>query len=342
MTKHTTQLPDFYENLGTPLIPDDMPAEVDPAELTIPTRAELAEREAKEDKGDDTTADGAGKGSGDNDGGNGSGVSGKGAEDPDKSSKDSDKPEDQEDTEAVLAGAEDREPVYQTTLEDPGEFTPTDRSFEVMIYDQDGKNGKPVKITSVEQFEQLLDEDKNFGSAAALLKAQRLAGKMELGLEREKADHDHKKALYDEQQEAVKANNDWLNQRQAEMTYLVSKGELPAVPKKYANADWSDPEVAKQPGVKEHIALMKYFKEENAARAKAGLAPFSGLIDAFNQYDRDQARKALRETGDKSLEARRAASSRVAATTPAPVSAAPKGVMVGRNLGSLSNLSDML
>src|SRR5947207_2821658 len=84
----------------------------------------------------------------------------------------------------------------QATLEDPGQFQPKDYSFEVQVFDAEGKNGKSRKVNSIEQWEQLLDSDPNFGNATSLLKAQRLATKMESGLERDKAEYDTKKEAY--------------------------------------------------------------------------------------------------------------------------------------------------
>lgn len=322
------------ENKGTPLIPDDMPPEMAPEDMVIPTRAELEERKAKEGKDSDKATDGSdetdkggdnlqkaepNKGDVSADVGKSDGDDGQGAED---------------------AGDANAGEVYQTTLEDPGEYQPADYSFEVTVYDEDGKNGKQVKVSSVEQFEQLLDEEKNFGSAAALLKAQRLATKMESRAEADKAAWEKSKAEYNAQQEAVKVQNEALNQMAAELNYLVAKGKLPQVAKKYQNADWSDPEVAKQPGVKEQIELLNYMKKENLERRKAGLSDLTPST-ALTEMRAEVAERTLKETADKAGEARRAAGARVAATAPAPVNVARKGVMVGRSFGDLSKLSDM-
>lgn len=333
---------DFYEQIGTPLVPDDMPAEPNPEDLMIPTRAELEARQAKEDKDDDTAdngIDGEGSSTDAKKADDGSGGVGKASDGKDDQGNKGEK--ETADAEAVLEGAGDSEEVWATTLEDPGEYQPKDYSFEATIYDAEGKNGKSVKITSVEQFEQLLDEEKNFGSASALLKAQRLATKMESAAERDKAEYDKQKAAYTAQQEAVAQQNAAVNQMAAELNYLVSKGKLPAVPKKYVNADWSNPEVAKQPGVKEQVELLKYMNKENQSRRAAGLPDLTPST-AFTEMRAEAAEAKLRQGEDKAGEARRAASARVAGTSPAPASAVPKGVSVGRNLGSLDNLSNML
>lgn len=290
-------------NEGTPLInPEELTPELTPEEMTLPTREQL---EAKQTEAE----------------------------------KKPDEPEDKNESDEAEEPVD--EPVYQNTVEDPGEFQPADYSFEVTIYDEEGKNGKNVKVDSVERFEQLLEEEKNFGSASALMKAQRLATKMESNLERDRKSYETDKKAFNDQQAKVEADNAAVNQMASELDYLESKGELPQVAKKYQNADWSDPEVAKQPGVKERVELLDYMKKENGARIKAGLRPFSSVVDAFNQYDREQARSAIKSAEDKAGEARRQAGARVAGVNPAPVSAVPKGVMVGRSFGDLSNLSNM-
>lgn len=330
----------FYEQVGTSIIPDDMPAELDPADLVIPTRAELDAKQAenKDDTAaggaDGDTQDGKAGSSGDGDAG-ATDAAGKG-----KDGSDSKGGSETEVAEAVLEGPGDNE-VYQTTVEDPGEYQPKDYSFEVTIYDEDGKNGKAVKVSSVEQFEQLLDEEKNFGSASALLKAQRMATKMESAQDRDKSEHDSKKAQFETQKTAVDEQNARLTRTANELNYLVGKGKLPPVPKKYQNADWSDPEVAKQPGVKEQVELLKYMGKENEARRKLGLDDLS-VSGAYAEMRLEQKEQEVTSSTKQAGEARRQASARVSATTPGPASAAPKGVMVGRNLGDLSRLSDML
>lgn len=229
------------------------------------------------------------------------------------------------------------EPIPVVTVEDPGVYTPNDYSFEVTTYDEEGKNGKTVKVTSIEQFEELLDKDTNFGTAAALLKAQRLAVKMESNGERDLNDWQKKKESFTQQAQSAQAQQDHINNVAAEITYLVSKGKLPAVESKYANADWSDPEIAKQSGVKEQVELLNYMRKENNARQKAGLQPLGSALDAFNAMQLETRDKRVADVKKQAGEARKEASARVAGSSPAPVSNAPKGVMVGRG-GSLRDL----
>lgn len=227
------------------------------------------------------------------------------------------------------------EPV--TTIEDPGEFTVPDVAFEVTVYDDEGKNGKTVKISSVDDWDNLLDKDPNLGTAAALMKAQREATKMENKLDRAQEDWQKQKTEYESQmeveQQRIDTTNAWVN----EINYLVQSGDLPKVDAKYKDADWSDPEIAKQDGVKEQIELLKFMRNENKAREKASLKPITSVIDAFNAFERKSSKTKTTEQNKARGEARKAAGAKVAGVSPAPVSNAPKGVAVGR-AGNLNDL----
>jgi hypothetical protein len=313
------------ENQGTPLVNlDELQPELALEDMVIPTRAELEAKQAEvKDAQDDKTDDS------------------KAGDDKDVVPADAGKSDSEDGQGSEDTGQADGSEVYQATLEDPGEFQPADYSFEVTVYDNEGKNGKQVTISSVEQFEQLLDEEKNFGSAGALMKAQRLTTKMESGLERDKSNWEIKKKAFNDQNAEVQTQNEALDQMAAELNYLVGKGKLPQVAKKYQNADWSDPEVAKQPGVKEQVEVLNYMNKENVARRKAGL-PDIGISGALSELTMDKAEKAAKVANDAAGEVRRAAGARVAGVNPGPVATAPKGVMVGRSFGDLSNLSNML
>lgn len=223
-------------------------------------------------------------------------------------------------------------------IDDPGEFSPKDYSFDVMVFDGEGKRGRSQKISSIDQWEQLLDTDPNFGSATALLKAERLANKMDIGTERDKSDYDAKKAEYDQAVETQQAREQATTNMVNEIAYLVDRGELPRVSTEYANADWSDPKVAAQPGVKEQIALLDYMASENARRTKAGLSPTTSLLDVWASYQLDEAKKTSQTQREQAAQARKDAGARVAGVAPNPVTAAPRGIMIGRG-GSLDELS---
>lgn len=222
-------------------------------------------------------------------------------------------------------------------LPDPGEFKPSDLSFDVVSYDAEGKSPKITKIKSVDQWDEFLSTDPNLGSAAALMKAQRLATKMENGLEREQKEHETSKKAYTDQQASIARQNESMQTMVSEVNYLVAKGFLPKIENQFVNADWNDPEVAKQSGVKEQLELISYMKGENSRRTKAGLKPMSSLIDGFNAMQLDQSRKQETTKKKEVGEARKSAGSRVASVAPNAMTAAPKGISVGR-IGRLSDL----
>lgn len=217
----------------------------------------------------------------------------------------------------------------QPTVEDPGVFTPTDHSFDVDVFDDEGKKLKTVKISTVDEWDKLLDDEPNLGSSSALLKAQRLATKMETALEREKTEYDKKKAEYDEAQEADKARTEQLNTWSNEIEYLVERGDLPKVAKEYVDADWSDDEVKKQPGVKEQLELLAYINKENKARAKAGIKPINSMVDGFNAWQRDSMVKKPKVDPGR-LRQQAGAKVSGASVTGKPTSGMPEGLMIGR------------
>lgn len=217
-------------------------------------------------------------------------------------------------------------------VQDPGEFTPTDRSFEVTVYDAESKNPQTRKINSPEEWDQLLQGDPNLGSAAALLRAERAAAKMDIGAEREKADWEKSKQEYDQATEAEQQRTEALNTMANEMVYLVNRGELPAAAAEYQSntSDWRTPEAQKDPGVKAQTELLDYMRDENNARTRAGLKPMTSVLDAWNAFQLDQSKKTAETAKTRAAEARKAAGARISGTNSAPVNVAPKGIMVGR------------
>lgn len=231
---------------------------------------------------------------------------------------------------------EEQEPIV--TVEDPGEFTPKDYSFQVTVFDSEGKNAKQVTIKSADQWDELLESDPNLGSAAALAKGLRLAAKMEGNTERDKAEFDAKKAEFDEASEAEKTRVAALTSMEAEINYLGENGDLPAVDAKYVNADWSDPNVAKQPGIKERIALLSFMRNENNRRTRLGLKPMTSVLDAFNAFERQNSKTQDVTTKRLAGEQRKAAGAIVAPSSASSSASAPKGISVGRG-GSLRDLA---
>jgi hypothetical protein len=245
------------------------------------------------------------------------------------------KPEEQPADDDDDADGDLAEPEQITTTdlpEDPGEFVPGDHSFDVVVYDENGEKPKVHHITNIDEWDKLVEGDPNFGSGAAMLKAQRQITKMENALDREREAYEAKKTKYDEAVAAQEANQKQLDGWSSEIAYLVSSGKLPKIANKYVNADWSDPEISKQDGVKEQLALIKYAQRESKLRVKAGLPPITSMIDAYNAWQLDKGNKATSDQTAERVAAVKAASARVAGATPAPVNATPSNVMVGRVL----------
>lgn len=244
------------------------------------------------------------------------------------------KEENQEEEEVVEDQLIDVEPTV--TVEDPGKYEPEDYSFEVNVYDAEGKNGRRKIINSIDEWEQLLETEPNLGSSLAVNKAFREAQNMESSLKTDKSDWEKKKEAFNEQKKLADAQWAETERTAKEITYLVSKGKLPKVDAKYANANWSDPQVAKQPGVKEQVALLKYQMKENAERNKLGLSPMS-VLDAFNALQNEELEKGDKKQKKEAGEKRKEAGAKVAGASSAPSAGAPKGVAVGRG-GSLRDL----
>ncbi len=296
---------------GTPLVPADM-VEPDPAAMTLPTNADLLAEE--QENADDKKEEGAASG---DDAGETPG-------------------------EADASGTPDPPPAQEAQVQyeevaDPGTFTPGDYSFEVQVFDGEGKQLlKTIKVTSLEQWDEVIAElDSNgqsFGPTIAAVRAQRAAERMDRGIEQDKAKYENAKAEYDKAVEDQAGRDRWTGQAAAELDYLVAKNELPPMPKEFhvSTANWKDPKVASQPAVKAQMELLKYFRTENATRAKAGLAPMTSLLDAWNGYAREQEKAATKDNKTANIAARRDAGSKVASTSPRPATAAPKGIAVGR------------
>lgn len=232
-------------------------------------------------------------------------------------------------------------PAPTPTVPDPGVFTPGDYSFDVVVLDSEGKSPRTRHIRSVDEWDELLDGDPNLGSASALLKAQRAATKMENSLERDKRDYDTKKATFDGEKATLAQKQQSTDMMTAEIGYLQSQGKLPEVAKKYVNADWSDPEVAKQPGVKEQLALLNYMSKENKRLIAAKLPPMTSIRDAFNSYRIDQADKKAPAVRAQAAVQRKQAGAKVAGVSSSALTGgAPSGISVGRG-GSLRDLGRM-
>jgi len=283
---------------GTLLVTPEDIANAEGAEgLHLPTNAELLENEEAKDK------------EGNTDGGQVPG----GTPDP------------------AAPKAQAEEVVYEEVA-DPGEFTPGDYSFELTVFDAEGKNPKVVKITSLDQFDTLLESDPNLGNSAAVARAFRAQTKMERGLEDDTKAYEAKKQEYDQTVQNAAARESQMSQWQSELDYLVGKGELPPMPAELhvSKANWNDPTVAKQPAVKAQMELLEYFRVENAARTKAKLAPMTSLLDAYQGFARQAEKAQTQSDRELNAQARKNAGAKVAPSAPRPATTAPKGISIGR------------
>lgn len=224
------------------------------------------------------------------------------------------------------------EPAPVITVQDPGDYKPADYSFEVTL-----KDGKTVKVSTAEEAEKLADDPDNFETPKQLMDFINKQNKMSRNLERDYEKWESEKKTFTEQLETETQRRETIDTFAGEFQYLVSKGKLPAVAKEYLDANWSDPEVAKQPGVKEQIAILGYMEKENAIRAKAKVRPLTSIVDAYNAWREDEGEqekanksKAADEAKHAADEARKTASARVAGVSPAQQgSYVPKGIAVG-------------
>lgn len=218
---------------------------------------------------------------------------------------------------------DDPEPVV--TTEDPGEYKPADYSFEVKLAD-----GKTKTIKTPEDADKIAEDPENFETPAQLLDFIRKAQKMESKLDKDKEDHEAKKLKFQSETKTENERQQLVENLTSEFMYLESKGLLPKVAKKYRDADWSDPEVLKQAGVKEQVELLNYMVKENKVREKAGVKPFGSALDAFNAWQLDTGRQKKEAETKAQGEARKAAGAKVAGVSPSQQgSYVPKGIAVG-------------
>lgn len=215
------------------------------------------------------------------------------------------------------------EPAPQLVADPGQEFTPqTDYSFDIELAD-----GQKIHITKPEDID-TIPQDADFGSPANLMKAQAAMNKMVIGIDQEQREYEANKQKFESQRAASEAADQQVATMISEMTYLENKGELPSVDPKYDNADWTDPEVQKQPGVKERLDLLNYRAEENKARAAAGLPPM-GIIEALNQQKLESYETTRVETKNKDAALRKAKGAMVGGGAPTPMNTIPDDVIAG-------------
>lgn len=235
----------------------------------------------------------------------------------------------QEDTADNDEQDDDLEEIYEDpapviTVDDPGDYEPKDHSFSTTI------DGKTVKIKDPEQAEEFLEEHADEFTAKELVRFMRQTNKMEAAIEKDMATWESQKEAFESQSDEQAERDNVINSLSSEITYLINQGKLPKVSDELKDADWDDPQVAKQPGVKEQKALISYMVDENDRRAKAGVRPITSILDAYNgwkmEQDNDKEAKDRKEDGEK----RRRNGARVASTNSnASEAYVPKGIAVG-------------
>ena len=215
------------------------------------------------------------------------------------------------------------EPVIKT--EDPGEFTPTDYSFTVETLD-----GTKTKITSPEQAEEFAESNADNLSAAQQIKLVRNTTKMEVNISKEQEQWSSQKAQFDTESKIQTERQDNIQSLANEIQYMITKGLLPEIADEYKNADWTDREVAKQPGVKEQIELVNYMTKENSARTKAGVKSFGSVTEAYNSMMLEKGKDERQESRQRSDQARKAVATKVSSpSASSDTIKAPKGISVG-------------
>jgi len=217
----------------------------------------------------------------------------------------------------------DPEPVVKT--EDPGDFKANDYSFTVETLD-----GVKTKITTPEQAEEFADANADNLSAAQQIKLVRNTTNMDSKMSKDLEKWEAQKEKFDAESSIETERQNTISNLANEIQYMITKGILTAVADEYKDADWSDPMVAKQPGVREQIELVNYMTKENNERAKSGVRPFASMMDAYNDMEREQSKSEKAEARERSDKARKA----VASVSSAPSASsqgvkAPKGIAVG-------------
>lgn len=217
-------------------------------------------------------------------------------------------------------------PAAVVTTEDPGEYKPADYSFEVTL-----KDGKTQKVSTPEEAEKLADDPDNFETPKQLMDFINKQNKMNRNLDKDYEKWESEKKTYDSQIETQKERDQTVTTLTSGFEYLIAKGLMPKLDPADAIADWSDPEVAKHPGVKEQIELINYMTKENTSREKAGIPVLASALDAYNAWQLETGRKQADKEKKESGEQRRAAGARVAGVSPAQQgSYVPKGIAVGK------------
>ena len=223
------------------------------------------------------------------------------------------------------------EPSRVEPVADPGDaFVPTGNyAFDVTLAD-----GTVITISNPNDIDNL-PQDADFGTPANLMKAQAALNRMTTGLDQEQREWEAQKASFEQQAQTQAAAEERVNMMIAEVNYLESKGKLPKVAAEFENADWSNPEVAKQPGVKERLDLFTYQQAENLERTKLGL-PAMSLLEAHLQMQTEAAETASNDKRQLEASARKQRGAMVGGSSPSSVPNTPDGYIIGTPQNSRS------
>src|ERR1039458_898029 len=240
-------------------------------------------------------------------------------------------PEEQEEAPVApeLTPEKDETGVYApVTAQDPGQFKQGDYSFTIQTAD-----GKTRRISTVEDAETLageLDNNPELISASQFLMLGRKTASMEQGIAAEERTYQAQKEQFDQQTEQAQSREQYLTQWQGEVNYLRGKGELPALEASLNNADWTDPKVANEPGIKETVELLKWMQVENDRRMEAGLPADLSVVSAYNARQLELIRSEDRETTSREKTLTRSRGAMVGKKAPAaPSSGAARGTITG-------------
>ncbi len=218
---------------------------------------------------------------------------------------------------------EDPEPVV--TVDDPGDYKPKDFSFEVTLAD-----GKTKTVKTIEDAEILADDPDNFETPKQLLDFIRKSQKMENKLEKDRETWEAQKTEFETQSQEEGERLETVNNYASEFDYLAQKGLIPKLSHALQNADWRDPEVAKNKDIKIYNDILDYLVKENQVRDRAKVKRLTSIVDAFNAWQLDSGRQKKEEATKAAGEARKAAGAKVAGVSPSQQgSYVPKGIAVG-------------
>lgn len=226
----------------------------------------------------------------------------------------------------VLEDAKPATGTEEKQVTNPGDFQPGDYAFDITTTD-----GKTVKISTPEDadaFAARLDDEEGLISAAQFLQFNRKSAIMDIGINNDRANYDKDKETFEAEQQLDVVRDETMKQWGNEIDYLTERGELPKLSDSLSKADWTDPEVAKQPGVAERVALLAWMDSENNRRIDAGIEPMRSMLDAHNAMQLEAMRSDQKKTAEADRVARQRRGSMVGSPAASePIAKTSKGVV---------------